>query len=141
MTCDAPPKERPEAFYRLAPAAEGSFWAITWRALYRFGVDGKKEREYALPKLMSVSGVYLSRELPGVLLVRTDVNWAVSTSGATPLIIPLQNSRTQVAAVICGRKDCVNAGKIWLKVAEEGAYQKGERIFEIHTRTAKVRVQ
>jgi hypothetical protein len=81
-----------EAFYGLASAEDSGFWGITWRALYRFGADGKQEREYQLPKLKPVSGVYLSRELPGVIVVRTDVNWAVSTSGYTPLIIPLEES-------------------------------------------------
>jgi hypothetical protein len=84
-----------EAFYGLAPAGESGFWGITWRALYRFGVDGKQEREYPLPKLKPVSGVYLSRELPGVIVVRTDVNWAVSTSGYTPVLVPLKDAQTQ----------------------------------------------
>ncbi|HXN24677.1 MAG TPA: hypothetical protein VOA41_18240 [Candidatus Dormibacteraeota bacterium] len=84
-----------EAFYGLAPAGDSCFWGITWRALYRFAVDGKLEREYPLPKLKPVSGVYLSRELPGVIVVRTDVNWAVSTSGYTPLLVPLEDAQTQ----------------------------------------------
>jgi hypothetical protein len=84
-----------EAFYGLAPAADGGLWGITWRALYHFAVDGKQEAEYPLPKLRRVSGVYLSRELPGVIVVRTDLNWAVSTSGYTPLLIPLERSQTQ----------------------------------------------
>jgi hypothetical protein len=63
------------------------FWALTWRALYRF--NGGETKEYELPKLREVSGVHLSYDLPGVVIVRTDVNWAVSTSGYTPLVIPL----------------------------------------------------
>jgi len=83
-----------EAFFGLARAAEGGgFWAITWRALYRFDADGHQEGEYALPKLKPVSGIYLSHELPGAVVVRTDVNWSVSTSGYTPLVIPLDSSR------------------------------------------------
>jgi len=46
--------------------------------------------EYALPELKPVSGTYLSRELPGVIVVRTDANWAVSVSDTTPLLIPLE---------------------------------------------------
>src|ERR1700687_1428646 len=61
-----------EAFYGLAPAGDSCFWGITWRALYRFAVDGKLEREYPLPKLKPVSGVDLSRQLPGVIGVGTD---------------------------------------------------------------------
>lgn len=81
-----------EAFFGLAPAAGDGFWAITWRALYRFDAAGNQAGEYPLPKLEPVSGIYLSRELPGAIVVRTDVNWAVSTSGYTPLVIPLESS-------------------------------------------------
>jgi hypothetical protein len=80
-----------EAFYGLASAAETGFWAITWRALYQFGSNGPKE--YALPKCKAVSGIRLSRDLPGVIVVRTDLNWAVSTSGYTPLVISLEPTR------------------------------------------------
>ena len=82
-----------EAFYGIAPAGDGGFWAITWRALYRFSANGNKEKEYSLPKLEPVSGVYLSRELPGAIVLRTDVNWAVSTSGYTPLIVPSDDAQ------------------------------------------------
>jgi hypothetical protein len=81
-----------EAFYGLAPSASGGFWAITPRALYSYSSDGRKEKEYLLPTLKSVSGIRLSRALPGVIVLQTDVNWAVSTSGYTPLIVPLETS-------------------------------------------------
>lgn len=83
---------RTEAFYGLAASAEGRFWAITDRALYRFDAAGTKEKEYPLPKLESVSGIHLSRALPGVIVLQTDLNWAVSTSGYTPLLVPLEGS-------------------------------------------------
>jgi hypothetical protein len=83
---------RTEAFYGLAASAEGRFWAITDRALYRFDAAGTKEKEYPLPKLESVSGIHLSRALPGVIVLQTDLNWAVSTSGYTPLVVPLEGS-------------------------------------------------
>lgn len=79
-----------EAFFGLIASADGSFWGLTSEALYRFGADGTKKEEYPLPKLAPVSGIYLTRELPGVIVVRTDANWAVSLSGYTPLIIPLE---------------------------------------------------
>jgi len=82
--------EMTEAFFGLVPAVDGGFWAITSEALYHFGADGSKKQEYALPELKPVSGIYLSRELPGVIVVRTDANWAVSVSGYTPLLIPLE---------------------------------------------------
>ena len=80
-----------EAFFGLVSAEDGGFWGITSEALYRVGADGTKNEEYALPKLRPVSGIYLSRELPGVVVVRTDANWAVSVSGYTPLLIPLED--------------------------------------------------
>ncbi len=79
-----------EAFFGLVPTVDGGFWAITSEALYLFAPDGTKRQEYALPELKAVSGIYLSRELPGVVVVRTDANWAVSVSGYTPLLIPLE---------------------------------------------------
>jgi hypothetical protein len=82
--------EMTEAFFGLVPAVDGGFWGITSEALYIFAADGTKKQEYALPKLKPVSGIYLSRELPGVIVVRTDANWAVSVSGYTPLLIPLE---------------------------------------------------
>jgi hypothetical protein len=82
-----------EAFYGLAPSADGGFWAITSRALYYFAASGSKEKEYLLPALESVSGIHLSRALPGVVVLQTDVNWAVSTSGYTPLVVPLESPR------------------------------------------------
>ena len=45
------------------------------------------------------------------------------------------------SGVICGRPNCKNPGKVWLKAHEDKLYESGERVFEIHTRTAKVRVQ
>lgn len=82
-----------EAFFGLVPTVDGGFWGITSGALYHFGADGTKKQEYALPKLKPVSGIYLSRELPGVVVVRTDANWAVSVSGYTPLLIPLEGEQ------------------------------------------------
>jgi hypothetical protein len=81
---------RTEAFYGIAPSLEGGFWGITYRSLHQFDAAGKQEREYALPNLESVSGIRLSRALPGVIVLQTDVNWAVSTSGYTPLVVPLE---------------------------------------------------
>jgi len=82
---------RTEAFYGLAVCPKGGFWGITYRALYHFESAGSQDREYPLPKLESVSGIHLSRALPGVIVLQTDVNWAVSTSGYTPLLVPLAN--------------------------------------------------
>ena len=88
--------EMTEAFFGLVAAPNEGFWAISSGAFYRFGVDGAKKDEYRLPKLTPVSGIYLSRELPSVIVLRTDANWAVSLSGYTPLVIPLEESATPV---------------------------------------------
>ena len=84
-----------KAFFGLASAADGGFWGITSEALYRFGPDGTSKEEHALPDLKRVSGFFLSRELPGVIVVRTDANWAVSVSGYTPLVIPLEDAQPE----------------------------------------------
>jgi hypothetical protein len=46
---------------------------------------------FELPEFESVGGIRLSTKLPGVVAVLTDINWAVSVSGATPLIIALDS--------------------------------------------------
>jgi hypothetical protein len=79
-----------EAFFGLVPNANDGFWAISSRALYHFLPDGTENGEFKLPELKAVSGVYLSPDLPGVIVVRTDANWAVSLSGHTPLLIPVE---------------------------------------------------
>lgn len=84
-----------EAFFGLVATADGGFWAITSEALYRFAGDGTKKDEYPLPDLRPVSGIYLSRELPGIVVVRTDANWAVSVSGYTPLLISLGDAQPE----------------------------------------------
>ena len=45
------------------------------------------------------------------------------------------------SGVICGRLGRENSAGVWLKKNEEEAYQDGERIFQIHTQTAKVKLQ
>jgi hypothetical protein len=45
------------------------------------------------------------------------------------------------SGVVCGKPGCENDALIWLKADEVEAYQRGQRVFEIHTQTAKVRLQ
>jgi hypothetical protein len=45
------------------------------------------------------------------------------------------------SGVVCGTVACENDAVIWLKADEELEYEKGQRVFGIHTHTAKVRVQ
>jgi hypothetical protein len=61
-------------------------------ALYRFSVVNTQAR-YPLPKLEPGSGVYMNRDLPGIIVIRTDANWAVSLSRYTRLIVALKQSK------------------------------------------------
>lgn len=45
------------------------------------------------------------------------------------------------SGVVCGTVGCENPGIVWLKPDEEREYHNGQRVFGIHTHTAKVRVQ
>lgn len=88
---NGPRLEMTEAFYGLTQSEGSGFWAISWRALYRFVAD--RPTEHPLPKnFKPVSGIYMSGELPGAVVVKTDINWSVSTSGYTPLVVPLEGS-------------------------------------------------
>ena len=60
-------------------------WAVTPVAALRFDHDTVAER-HPLPKLDDMGSVLASREIPGVLLVATAINWRASLSGMTPLI-------------------------------------------------------
>lgn len=80
-----------EAYFGLVAVPGRGFWAITWRALYRFDGTSEKTHTYQLPKLKNMAGIHLSQEIPGAVIVLTDVNWAVSVSGYTPLVVPLEH--------------------------------------------------
>ena len=45
------------------------------------------------------------------------------------------------SGVVCGKPGCETDALIWLKANEATSYLRGKRVFEIHTRTAKVRLQ
>jgi hypothetical protein len=45
------------------------------------------------------------------------------------------------SGLICGKDECENPGLVWLKLDEENLYRGGQRVFGIHTKTAKVQVQ
>lgn len=76
-----PPETEP--VFGLAPAKEG-FWAVTPRALYRWTPTGVDRLSF--PKLQPVHGLAISRSLPGLLVLSTDANAAMSLSGYTPLL-------------------------------------------------------
>lgn len=43
-------------------------------------------------------------------------------------------------ALVCGTKGCESVPKVWLKADEAAQYARGQRIFEIPTQAAKIRV-
>jgi hypothetical protein len=44
-------------------------------------------------------------------------------------------------AIVCGKKGCEGDASIWLKLDEAQNYRAGQRVFELPTRSAKVRLQ
>ena len=44
------------------------------------------------------------------------------------------------SGVVCGTKGCENDAKIWLKTDEESLYAAGQRVFDIKTNSAKVKI-
>jgi hypothetical protein len=44
------------------------------------------------------------------------------------------------SGIVCGSKDCEKDGVIWLKLDEEAAYKNGQRVFDLRTNSAKVRL-
>ncbi len=43
-------------------------------------------------------------------------------------------------ALVCGTNGCDNNALVWLKKDEERLYQSGQRVFDLRTNSAKVRV-
>ena len=78
-----------EAFYGIAPAGGSTYWAVGITGLYRFRSGESAPDKMELPRLMPMDQIYLSRDIPDAIILRTYINWAVSTSGYTPLVVPL----------------------------------------------------
>jgi hypothetical protein len=74
-------------FDQLAGANDGSFWALADNVIYHVGPGATKE--YPLPELKPVAGIYLSREVPGIIVVRARPG-KTSTDSVPPLMIPLE---------------------------------------------------
>ena len=72
------------AFFGLARSS-GSVWALGIDGLYHF--DGSSPPQFRpLPKFENRGGYRVSFEVPGVVLVMTDVNQRRSMSGAVPIM-------------------------------------------------------
>jgi hypothetical protein len=48
--------------------------------------------------------------------------------------------RTPFPGLVCGTKGCENDAMVWLKEDEEAAYLRGQRVFDIRTDSAKIRL-
>ncbi len=78
-----------EAFYSLAPSSKNGFWAASKHAIYHFNAASHQDSKYSFPKLEAVGGIHLSKAVPDLIVVRSDVHWANSVSGYTPILVPL----------------------------------------------------
>jgi len=78
-----------EAFFGLAPASEAGYWAVGITGLYQFTDNTSAPVKRDLPRLMPMERIYLSRDFSDAIILRTNINAAVSTSGYTPLVVPL----------------------------------------------------
>jgi hypothetical protein len=76
-----------EAIFSLTSGAGGRYWAVGILGLYEFIPGHDVPITHKIPELISVGRIRLSREVPGVIILRTDINAAVSLSGFTPLVV------------------------------------------------------
>jgi hypothetical protein len=74
------------AFFGVS-RADDAIWAVGVDGLYRFR-DRKLTDFTPLPRFRTVDGVRVSFALPGVVLVKTDINQSVSLSGSVPMLVP-----------------------------------------------------
>jgi len=80
--------EMSEPFFGLAAAKPHGFWAVAPGTLYRF--EGTNPTSLSLPNPTRLGGIWVNRDQPGLLVLYTEVNRALSLSGVTPLLIPLE---------------------------------------------------
>jgi hypothetical protein len=74
------------AFFGLTRSGN-TWWAVGLNGLYRF--DGVRGPEFSpLPEFENKGGFWVSFDLPGFVLVLTDVNQRRSMSGSVPIMIP-----------------------------------------------------
>ncbi|WP_334183301.1 hypothetical protein [Novosphingobium sp.] len=74
------------AFFGLTRAGD-TVWALGTDGLYRF--DGSSSPQFrSLPKFENRGGYQVSFDVPGVVLLMTDVNQRRSLSGAVPIMVP-----------------------------------------------------
>ena len=76
-----------EAFFGLVPARDG-FWAVSSDAIYHFGSEGEPKR-FILNNPKPWHGLWVSRDVPGALVVYTEINRRFSVNSGTPIIVAL----------------------------------------------------
>lgn len=75
-----------EGVFGMQSAGAGDVWIVTGRAIYKLA-GGKIANCSPLPqKFENVDGIAVNQSVPGVVLIGTDINWAKSLSGTTPLV-------------------------------------------------------
>lgn len=83
-----PPEERQitqmEGVFGMA-AGKNGVWAVTGGGVYHIDGPGKWHR-FQMPELDEYGDLQISTAIPGLVVLATDVNWANSVSGMTPLI-------------------------------------------------------
>jgi hypothetical protein len=63
-----------------------SVWLVTGRAIYKLAGGSVESCAELSGKFEDVDGLGISQAVAGIVLVGTDINWAKSLSGTTPLI-------------------------------------------------------
>jgi hypothetical protein len=79
-----------EAMYGIARGPGGSYWAMGILGLYEFRPNASAPIKHAIPEMMSIEGIAFSRAIPGIIVLRTDVNSKFSLSGDTPLVVSIE---------------------------------------------------
>jgi hypothetical protein len=74
------------AFFGLVRVGD-ALWAAGIDGIYRVG-EGSTARSIPLPRFERIGDIYVSFELPDLVLVLTDVNQRRSISGSVPIMVP-----------------------------------------------------
>jgi hypothetical protein len=66
------------------------FWTVTTDSIFRFA--NGNINSFTKPKVENRSGIWINQTIPGLLVLSSDVNWAVSVSGYTPILVPIEKN-------------------------------------------------
>lgn len=77
---------RTQPFFGLAAASPSGFWAVAPGALYRFDGDDAEPEQIPLPKQKFIFRFFMSRDVPGLILLYPDGEPPTDT---VPAIVPL----------------------------------------------------